>query len=105
MRLEVRTGHGHARTRRLQPDLRHLQLADPDAMGEQPRRRLRQSSGWQVLPPVTKSLARTGLGIGEGIAIKWSDLEGNVLHVQPRLYQRKGRQLEEFIVRTPSAAF
>ena len=49
MRLEVRAGHGYARTRCLQPDLRHLQLADPDAMGEQPRRRLRQSLGRQVL--------------------------------------------------------
>ncbi len=47
--LEVRAGHGYARTRRLQPDLRHQQLADPDAMGEQPRRRLRQSIGRQVL--------------------------------------------------------
>jgi integrase len=39
-------------------------------------------------------LARTGLRIGEAIAIKWSDLEGNVLHVQRRLYQGKADSLK-----------
>jgi integrase len=31
-------------------------------------------------------LAVTGLRIGEAIAIKWSDFEGDVLHVQRRMY-------------------
>jgi integrase len=39
-------------------------------------------------------LARTGLRIGEAVAIKWSDLEGNVLHVQRRLYQGKADSLK-----------
>jgi integrase len=39
-------------------------------------------------------LARTGLRIGEAIAIKWSDFEGNVLHVQRRLYQGKADSLK-----------
>jgi integrase len=34
-------------------------------------------------------LAVTGLRIGEGIAIKWSDFEGDVLHVQRRMYDGK----------------
>jgi integrase len=34
-------------------------------------------------------LAVTGLRIGEAIAIKWSDFEGDVLHVQRRLYEGK----------------
>jgi integrase len=38
-------------------------------------------------------LARS-LRIGEAIAIKWSDLEGNVLHVQRRLYQGKADSLK-----------
>jgi integrase len=32
-------------------------------------------------------LAVTGLRIGEAIAIKWSDFEGDVLHVQRRIYE------------------
>jgi len=32
-------------------------------------------------------LAVTGLRIGEAIAIKWSDFEGDVLHVQRRMYE------------------
>ena len=34
-------------------------------------------------------LAVTGLRIGEAIAIKWSDFEGDVLHVQRRMYNGK----------------
>jgi len=34
-------------------------------------------------------LAVTGLRIGEAIAIKWSDFEGEVLHVQRRMYDGK----------------
>ena len=34
-------------------------------------------------------LAVTGLRIGEAIAIKWSDFEGDVLHVQRRMYDGK----------------
>jgi len=34
-------------------------------------------------------LAVTGLRIGEAIAIKWSDFEGDVLHVQRRMYEGK----------------
>ena len=34
-------------------------------------------------------LAVTGLRIGEAIAIKWSDFEGDVLHVQRRIYDGK----------------
>jgi len=34
-------------------------------------------------------LAVTGLRIGEALAIKWSDFEGDVLHVQRRMYDGK----------------
>jgi hypothetical protein len=34
-------------------------------------------------------LAATGLRIGEAIGIKWSDFEGDTLHIQRRIYERK----------------
>lgn len=34
-------------------------------------------------------LAITGVRIGEAVGIKWSDFEGDVLHIQRRIYQRK----------------
>jgi len=39
-------------------------------------------------------LAVTGLRIGDAIAIKWSDFEGDVLHVQRRMYDGKADTTE-----------
>jgi len=34
-------------------------------------------------------LAATGTRIGEAVGIKWSDFDGNTLHIQRRIYERK----------------
>jgi integrase len=34
-------------------------------------------------------LAVTGVRIGEAVGIKWSDFDGDVLHVQRRIYERR----------------